>query len=754
MPDTPGGVFFDQRIPSGDHARVEKSDQPPVRRSALVNVLSNSMKFFSSLGRYRPPVRFIGPTLFGLIVIYMLTTAILCLISSAERIGTPFPGFLYHQSHDVGSVNDRGWAGVQAGVLYRDVILEVNGRPVHSGRDIEEIVRQTPIGDTLHYLLSRRGETFALDIPVSIFTLQDFFKTFAMLFPFGIGLWMIGLVVYVLKRDAYVSWVFLLFCLNAGTYIMTSIDIFTMHDLPWSYHLNMWALALVPASSVHLSLLFPEKTVTIQKWPRLPVFLYGIGGLLAFSHSFYFEALQDDNQTMAGMMATSASMLRGINFNRVYVLVGWVALVAAGVHAYRQSSSVIVKQRARIILLSSSVAFIPSGLIMAGVTLGKLGIPFNWITPIVIVFPAAVGYAIGKHNLFDVDVYVKRTVGYLIMTTVVGLGYFVVQTVFSTFVLKPVFGEHAENVYPIVFALLVVFFFNPINSRVQEGVDRLFFRKTYDYKTTMGFLSDALSRLTGLEPFFKNVIHTLQSDMFIDRVGVVTLDTRKGACQTMFSEDQSTLEHGSGQDDTILADDPLLSLLKKEHTLISKYDLQEDPQYVDVREACLHTFTELGGSIAVPIICQDEFSGFLVLGHKKSGHFYSRDDIDVVKTASSMLSTAMEQIREKDQRGMLMQMFSKHVSTEVAESLWDQRDQFLEGGRPRTQKLTVTVMFTDFQGFTSVSEKMDPQVLMDFINTYMESITMTVMKHGGVVDNYIGDGVMINFGFPVPSVTL
>lgn len=100
-----------------------------------------------------------------------------------------------------------------------------------------------------------------------------------------------------------------------------------------------------------------------------------------------------------------------------------------------------------------------------------------------------------------------------------------------------------------------------------------------------------------------------------------------------------------------------------------------------------------------------------------------------------------------------MQLFSKHVAPQVAEALWEQRDHFLEGGRPRSQKLMATVLFTDLEGFSAVSEKLDPQALMDWLNTYMEAITRTVMEHGGVVDDYFGDGVKVNFGVPVPRTT-
>lgn len=117
---------------------------------------------------------------------------------------------------------------------------------------------------------------------------------------------------------------------------------------------------------------------------------------------------------------------------------------------------------------------------------------------------------------------------------------------------------------------------------------------------------------------------------------------------------------------------------------------------------------------------------------------------------SAALVTAYMLSLEKKERALLMQLFSRHVAPEVAETIWKQRDQFMDGGRPRSQKFTVTVLFTDLRGFTSVSEKMDPQALLDWLNVYMEAMAQLVMDHGGVVDNYIGDSIKADFGVPLP----
>lgn len=62
--------------------------------------------------------------------------------------------------------------------------------------------------------------------------------------------------------------------------------------------------------------------------------------------------------------------------------------------------------------------------------------------------------------------------------------------------------------------------------------------------------------------------------------------------------------------------------------------------------------------------------------------------------------------QERNQRKQLMQIFSSHVSNDVAEAMWREREQFLDGHRPKPQQITATVMFTDIRGFTTISEKL------------------------------------------------
>jgi adenylate cyclase len=120
--------------------------------------------------------------------------------------------------------------------------------------------------------------------------------------------------------------------------------------------------------------------------------------------------------------------------------------------------------------------------------------------------------------------------------------------------------------------------------------------------------------------------------------------------------------------------------------------------------------------------------------------------------ASAALVTGYQAFRERAERSEVTGLFSKFLRPEVAKAIWDQRDQFIgPGDRPRAQRIVLTSLMSDLKGYTTAAESMDPETLMNWINDYMVVMANLVGDHGGVVDDYAGDGIKANFGFPIPS---
>ena len=108
---------------------------------------------------------------------------------------------------------------------------------------------------------------------------------------------------------------------------------------------------------------------------------------------------------------------------------------------------------------------------------------------------------------------------------------------------------------------------------------------------------------------------------------------------------------------------------------------------------------------------------------------------------------------EKEQRNLVMHFFSQHVSKDIADEIWRRRDDFLENNRPRPIPLTATVLFTDLEGFTSISENLAPDELFGWLNEYMQAMSEVVIEHNGVINKYIGDAIMGIFGVPFARTT-
>ncbi len=107
--------------------------------------------------------------------------------------------------------------------------------------------------------------------------------------------------------------------------------------------------------------------------------------------------------------------------------------------------------------------------------------------------------------------------------------------------------------------------------------------------------------------------------------------------------------------------------------------------------------------------------------------------------------------QERRQRATLMRLFSRHVSSDVADEIWRQRELFLgEDGRPPSRRLVATVLFVDMKGYTANAERLDPETLMRWMNEFMEPMAEGIVSHGGVVDDYFGDGIKAVFGVPFP----
>jgi adenylate cyclase len=113
---------------------------------------------------------------------------------------------------------------------------------------------------------------------------------------------------------------------------------------------------------------------------------------------------------------------------------------------------------------------------------------------------------------------------------------------------------------------------------------------------------------------------------------------------------------------------------------------------------------------------------------------------------SYVVSIVSRYLSERQERNRVTSLFSRYVSQQVVDEILSSQEAQNLGG---TRK-NVTLMFVDIRGFTPLSERIQPEEVIQVLNEYLDLCTQAVFQFEGTLDKFIGDGVMAIFGAPIP----
>ncbi len=102
-------------------------------------------------------------------------------------------------------------------------------------------------------------------------------------------------------------------------------------------------------------------------------------------------------------------------------------------------------------------------------------------------------------------------------------------------------------------------------------------------------------------------------------------------------------------------------------------------------------------------------------------------------------------IAEYKEKQQMKNVFSHYVSPEVIKEILADPNKLELGG----EKKELTILFSDIRGFTTISENLPPEKLVQLLNKYLGAMSDLIMESNGVVDKYIGDAIMAFWGAPV-----
>lgn len=175
------------------------------------------------------------------------------------------------------------------------------------------------------------------------------------------------------------------------------------------------------------------------------------------------------------------------------------------------------------------------------------------------------------------------------------------------------------------------------------------------------------------------------------------------------------------------------------------------------------TWTLLGGCLAwfvrhpllVGVYVVVAIGGLLLTSY---GMFLQQGWIPVATPAIGLLLSAGVLVAYRAQQAqrqqqMMMKLLGQNTSPEIANALWKSRDRLLKSGKLPGQRLTATMLFTDIKNFSTISESMPPENLLEWLNEYLSAITHEVRANQGIINKFTGDGMLAVFGVPMNRST-
>ena len=104
-------------------------------------------------------------------------------------------------------------------------------------------------------------------------------------------------------------------------------------------------------------------------------------------------------------------------------------------------------------------------------------------------------------------------------------------------------------------------------------------------------------------------------------------------------------------------------------------------------------------------------------------------------------------IKLEEMTSLLKKLFGRYLSPEVTESLIENPSAIELAGR-RNKRKEVTILMTDLRGFTALSERLEPEQVVNMLNTYFEVMVEVALKHNGTIIEITGDSLLVIFGAP------
>jgi hypothetical protein len=521
--------------------------------------------------------------------------------TAASWVGKPFAGFLVLGNGVIASAGLSHWPATADGDIYQHEIVSVDGEPFAGAAWLASYVESRPVGTPIRYRLRGSAEELDRTIATRRFERTDFAFLFGAYLLNGLVMGVTGLGILFLRgrhplSDATVP--LLVICSLWG---LTAMDLYGPYHF---FRLHALCEALLFAAFLRMSLDFPQRSAIVERHPWVRRLPYALGGLLA----------------MAYQLALSNPSYYVVAHRSAILAMGGSLIVVIASQAWRLVclSSFEARQRIKVLALGTACALIPPIGLMLGSVLSGGKAPQNLIAFTAFLFPISIGYSVIRHDLLDVDVLIRRSLTYAVLTAAVAGSYALVLGGVES----AVRGSLRESLaFPLVFAVICVAVLLPVRDGIQSLVDRLLFRTTYDFQRLVESTSARLASVSNLAVIAEDLSSAVERALGPEEIALYVRRDKDEPWLLVEASDDFFEEGAAGTG--------MRELGEAENSIL---------EVVSGARAC---FDLSSGGLAVPLHTEGTQVAIILLGRRRSGKLYGGDDRSLLQTLANQGAVAI-----------------------------------------------------------------------------------------------------------------
>ena len=598
---------------------------------------------------------------------------------AARRIGVTLgdatPGL------DIETVSPDG-PGARGGLRAGDRVLAVNGRPIADEGAYQVAARDLP-GGAVAFVVDRGGQRLVLQIAPGM--------------PLDWVEWVVG----ALGVLAYLALALIALRqpddLRARLLFLFAFAVALELALPWAVSPKALAFGVGPlfylltglqmGFELHLASVIPERQPWLQRHRWVVPLYYSVG--LGFALVGMVTYVAENGLGLE--MPWSASAFDLVLFNVGFPLWAFAefALLARPALTHREPQG----RHQAALVLAGVLPWVALVAVRLGTFLAGQSDP-PWATAaeplLLLAYPVAVAVAISRYQLFDLELVVRRSLVYSVLTTVLLLVFYAALGAGGVFFSEFVTG--GDRIWVVATAtLLLGLAFTPLRRWVEQVIYRRFFPERVALRERLTALAGELPALGKLPLMGERLVRSLGEILGIRWATLLIADPVSGLLMPL-STTVSDLRDGLERSLLLSPADPGLKLLTQSGRAFPARQLAAKSP------ALAHRLEAMRAQTAVPLLNQGDLIGLLLLGPKEAGDRYLAEEMELLNLLAHHVAIVFENARlfESATRDSLTGLWRREA---ILERLDAELQRAVRYGRP------LAIGLADLDHFKSVNDR-------------------------------------------------